>query len=293
MRSFEGKVAVVTGAASGMGLAFAERFAREGMRVVLADYEADALDAAVEGLRQREFEVTSVVADVSSQAALEDLAARTRDAYGACHILCNNAGVAAPNLDLGVFEGAGGLPIWSQPLEDWHWTFNVNFWGVIHGIRTFVPILLEQGEEGHVVNTASMAGLVSGQGLPIYGASKHAVVRVSEGLYAQLRAADAKIGVSVLCPGGVKTRIGLAERNRPGDLASGSGPSSEDLAAREAEWAQRTGPEGMEPDRVADIVFEAIQDDRFWILTHEGYDDAIRTRTEDILTGRNPTPRAF
>ena len=222
MREVDGKVAAVTGAASGMGLAFAQRFAREGMKVVLTDYEAGALDLAVQGLRQGEFDVEGAVADVSSQAALDDLAERTFELYGGCHVLCNNAGVGADS-DLGsIVQGAGGLPIWEQPLDDWHWTFNVNFWGVVHGIRAFVPCMLEHGEAGHIVNTASIAGLVSGAGLPIYGSSKHGVVRVSEALFGQLRGVDAPIGVSVLCPGGVKTRIGVAERNRPDELGRAS-----------------------------------------------------------------------
>ncbi len=291
MREVDGKVAVVTGAANGMGLAFAQRFAREGMKVMLADYEADALDLAVQRLRPGDFDVEGVVADVSSQAALEDLAERTFELYDGCHVLCNNAGVVADS-DLGaIVQGVGSLPTWEQPLDDWHWTFNVNFWGVVHGIRAFVPRMLERGEEGHIVNTASIAGLVSGVGLQIYGSSKHGVVRVSEALFGQLGGVDAPIGVSVLCPGGVKTRIGFAERNRPDDL--GSGLSEEELAAREEAFNARGAETGMEPDAVAEIVFQAIQDDQFWIVTHPEYDEAIRIRADEILARRNPSPRAF
>lgn len=291
MHEVDGKVAVVTGAASGMGLAFAQRFAREGMKVVLADYEADALDLAVQGLRQGEFDVEGVVADVSSQTALDELAERTIELYGGCHVLCNNVGVVADS-DLGpIVQGAGSLPIWEQPLDDWHWTFNVNFWGVVHGIRAFVPRMLEQGEAGHIVNTASIEGLVSSAQLPIYGSSKHGVVRLSEGLFRQLRRADASIGVSVLCPGGVKTRIGVAERNRPAEF--GSGLREDEIAAREEAWAARGYGTGMVPDAIAEMVFQAIQDDQFWIVTHPQYDEAIRTRADEILERRNPTPRAF
>jgi NAD(P)-dependent dehydrogenase (short-subunit alcohol dehydrogenase family) len=294
MREFEGRVAVVTGAASGMGRAFAERFARAGMKVVLADVEERALERAVQELRQGEFDVLGVRTDVARAEAVEELARRALDAYGKVHVVCNNAGVVA-DADLGGPVGGRGLPIWELSLKDWHWTFAVNFWGVVHGIRTFVPIMLRQDEEGHVVNTASIAGLTSGAGLAIYGASKHAVVRITEALHLQLAGLGAKVKASVLCPGGVNTRIALATRNRPDEFwdEGAARPSAEELERREQEWAERTGPRGMRPEEVAERVFRAIQDEQFYILTHDEYDDAIRRRMETILARENPQPRPF
>ena len=289
MREFEGKVAVVTGAASGIGKAFSERFAQAGMKVVLADIEQKALDATVQEFKQREFDVLGVRADVSKPDAIDALAKQTIDAYGKVHILCNNAGVAVEGEVSQLLSGRGPR-MWEQPLSDWHWTFEVNFWGVVYGIRAFLPIMLAQDEEGHVVNTASIAGLTSGAALPIYGASKHAVVRISEALHYQLAEQNAKVKVSVLCPGGVNTRIALATRNRPDELWDGTTarPTAEELERREQEWAALTGERGMRPEDVAARVFQAIQDEQFYILTHDQYDGAIRTRMENILGRQNP-----
>ena len=289
MREFEGKVAVVTGAASGIGKAFSERFAQAGMKVVLADIEQKALDATVQEFKQREFDVLGVRADVSKPDAIDALARQTIDAYGKVHILCNNAGVAVEGEVSQLLSGRGPR-MWEQPLSDWQWTFEVNFWGVVYGIRVFLPIMLAQDEEGHVVNTASIAGLTSGAALPIYGASKHAVVRISEALHYQLAEQNAKVKVSVLCPGGVNTRIALATRNRPDALWDGTTarPTAEVLERREQEWAALTGERGMRPEDVAARVFQAIQDEQFYILTHDQYDGAIRTRMENILGRQNP-----
>ena len=290
MREFEGRVAVVTGAASGMGKAFAERFAQEGMKVVLADYEKDALDAAVTQLTQREYQVIGVVADVSKPAAVDELAKRAIDAYGKVHILCNNAGVVADS-DLGGIGFGGGQAIWEQPLSDWQWTFGVNFWGVVHGIRAFVPGMLAHGEPGHIVNTSSIAGLTSGAGLPIYGASKHGVVRISEALQLQLGARNSALKVSVLCPGGVNTRIASASRNRPDELWEGAARTpAEELAARDQ---RRENPQSMSAENVAETVFQAIKDEQFYILTHDQFDGAIKTRMENILERKNPAASAF
>lgn len=289
MQQFDGRVAVVTGAASGMGKAFAERFARAGMKVVLADVEEQALQATVQELTQREFDVVGVRADVSRAESVQELAKRALDAYGKVHIVCNNAGVATES-ELSRLMGGSRVPMWEHSLKDWEWTFAVNFWGVVHGIRTFLPIMVAQGEEGHVLNTASIAGLTSGAGLPIYGATKHAVVRISEALHAQLAEMRSPIKVSVLCPGGVNTRIALATRNRPDEFLDDPAerPPADVFARREAEWAARTGPAGMPPETVAEIVFKAIQDEQFYILTHNEYDEAIRSRFENIQARRNP-----
>ena len=264
-----------------MGRAFAERFAAEGMRVVLADVERPALDLAVQELQQQERDVIGVLADVSDAAAVERLRDEALKAYGAIHVVCNNAGVVAES-DLGPRPDTGGqrLKMWEQPLEDWQWTFDVNLWGVVHGIRTFVPVLLEQ-EEAHIVNTASVAGLLSGEGLAIYTATKQAVLVLSESLQRQL--ADTSVGVSALCPGGVRTRITFANRNQPGH--------ERELAPGEAE---ATMLNAMAPADVADQVFEAVCDDQFYILSHgDQYDANIRARMEAILERRNPGGEAF
>jgi NAD(P)-dependent dehydrogenase (short-subunit alcohol dehydrogenase family) len=289
MQEFEGRVAVVTGAASGMGKAFSERFAQAGMKVVLADVEQEALDATVREFKQREYDVLGVRTDVSKADAVEALAIEALDAYGKVHIVCNNAGVATEG-EVGQLMTGRRPRIWEASLRDWEWTFAVNFWGVVYGIRTFVPIMLAQGEPGHVVNTASIAGLTSGAALPIYGATKHAVVRISEALHLQLAQEQAPIKVSVLCPGGVNTRIALATRNRPDELWDdpAARPSREELERREQEWAAMTGARGMAPEAVAERVFQAIRDEQFYILTHDEFDAAIRARMENILGRHNP-----
>jgi len=289
MQAFEGKVAVVTGAASGMGKAFAERFAQAGMKVVLADVEEGALQRTVQEFTQREFDVLGVRADVGKSDAVAALAQQTIDAYGGVHILCNNAGVITDG-ELHQLTDGTGPRLWEHPLKDWEWTFAVNFWGVVHGLRTFLPIMLAQNEPGHVVNTASAAGLTSGGALPIYGASKHAVVRISEALHAQLAQAQAQVKVSVLCPGGVNTRIALATRNRPDEFLDdpAAKPSAEALEQREQAWATLTGARGMAPEAVAERVFKAIQDEQFYILPHDDFDGMIRRRMENILGRQNP-----
>jgi NAD(P)-dependent dehydrogenase (short-subunit alcohol dehydrogenase family) len=277
MRDFDGKVAVVTGAASGIGLALAQKAASEGMRVVLADVEEKALDAAVTDLRRREFEVLGVVTDVTKAESVEALRDRALAAYGKVHLVCNNAGVA----------GGGAVPIWETTPKDWQWVFGVNFWGVLNGVRTFLPLLLDQGEEGHVVNTGSIAGLVNGNG--IYGVSKHAVVALSESMFSQLKLREAKVGVSVLCPGFVSTRIYEADRNRPAELQN-ENAAPVDPEARRA--MSRVVTEGTPPSEVAEKVFEGIREERLYIITHDNFDEAIRSRFENVLGRKNPMPRA-
>ncbi len=274
MQEFEGRVAVVTGAASGMGRAFAERFAQEGMKVVLADIEQDALDLAVSELRQQEYDVLGVTTDVSSDEQIRALAEQTIETYGKVHVLCNNAGVG----------GGGAGPIWEATENDWQWTFGVNFWGVVSGIRAFVPLILEHGEGGHIINTASVAGLTRGDGIPLYSASKHAVVSISEALYTHLRDVDESVGASVLCPGLVNTRITESSRNRPPELG---GTDFFDLAAPKSPFALRLEQEGHDPSYVAEIVLQGIRDQQFWLLTDEDFDDRIRARTDDIIGRRN------
>jgi NAD(P)-dependent dehydrogenase (short-subunit alcohol dehydrogenase family) len=287
MQEFEGKVAVVTGAASGMGRAFAGRFAQEGMKVVLADVEEQALGTAVRELKRDEFDVLGVITNVAEVADVENLAARTLETYGKVHVVCNNAGVA-------LHTGQG---VWEHSLNDWHWLMNVNFWGVLHGVRTFVPIMIAQDEECHIVNTSSLAGLVAGSGA--YGATKHAVVSLSESLYTELQARKlTKIGVSVLCPGLVDTRIADAERNRPPELQNASEGSSEEQRRRVEQMLEWSASDGLAPARVAEIVLEGIRDGQFYLRTDDKVtkdiaDGWIQTRMENIIHRGNPVARVI
>jgi NAD(P)-dependent dehydrogenase (short-subunit alcohol dehydrogenase family) len=278
LRDFDGKVAVVTGGASGIGFGLAEKAAKEGMKVVLADVEEKALDAAVQSLRRQEFDITGVLTDVSKPDSVEALRDKAVAAYGKVHLLFNNAGVA----------GAGGQnAIWDATLKDWQWVFGVNFWGVVNGVRAFLPLMISQGEDGHVVNTGSVAGLVPGNG--IYGVTKHAVVSFSESIFSQLTLRQAKVGVSVLCPGWVQTNIITSFRNRPEELRNAE--PLPDAATVAASPGAQFIANGMPPSQVADIVFDGVRENRFYILTHDTFDDAIRYRFENILARRNPVPR--
>jgi len=280
MKEFRDKVAVVTGAASGIGRALADRFAAEGMKVVLADVEEDALRLAEAEMREKGVDVLGVRTDVSKSEDLEKLAQQTLDAFGAVHIVCNNAGVA----------GAWGQA-WANTLDDWNWIMGVNLWGVIHGVRTFLPIMLEQGEEGHVVNTASLAGLMPGRG--IYGVTKQAVVALSESLYNDLKVMDAKIGVSVLCPGWVDTNIIDAGRNRPAELARTADAITDTQREQIDSVVRNLLKTGLQPSAVADQVLEAIQEDKLYIITHPEMDFIIKERFDNILSRNNPTARLF
>jgi NAD(P)-dependent dehydrogenase (short-subunit alcohol dehydrogenase family) len=274
MQDLEGKVAVVTGAASGIGRALAARFAREGMKVVLADIEASALDAAVHELRRQEFEVSAVVADVAKAESVQALADQTLSLYGKVHVVCNNAGVFLP-----------GRPIWESTLKDWDWILGVNLWGVIHGIRTFVPVMLAQEEEGWVINTSSQGGLVTSGS--IYGMTKHAVVALSEALYLQLKARNAQVGISVLCPNFVDTRLMESERNRPQELWNADGPGVNPLAATYVGQ-----PGNISPDQQAEMVLEDLRAGRFYMFPFmEAVDANVRARFDNIINRRNPEPR--
>jgi NAD(P)-dependent dehydrogenase (short-subunit alcohol dehydrogenase family) len=278
MKDFRDRVAVVTGAASGIGRALADRFAAEGMKVVLADVEEEALRLAEAEFREKGVDVLGVRTDVSKAEEIERLAQQTLDAFGAVHIVCNNAGVA----------GAWG-PTWANTLDDWNWIVGVNLWGVIHGVRAFVPIMLEQGDEGHIVNTASLAGLMPGRG--IYGVTKQAVVALSESLYNDLKVADAKIGVSVLCPGWVDTNIMDADRNRPAELARTVDAMPDPQREAMDKAVRNFLKTGLQASAVADQVLEAIQNDKLYIITHPEMDFLIRERFDNILSRTNPTPR--
>ena len=280
MKEFKGHVAVITGGASGIGRAMADRFAAEGMKIVLADVEEGALDSARKELVDAGADVLTVVADVSKAAEVKALSEKTLDKFGGVHIVCNNAGVAA-----------GGVT-WNQPLEDWEWVIGVNLWGVIHGVRTFVPILLEQNADCHIVNTASMAGLVSGPFATIYNVTKHAVVTLSESLHQELQLQTPRVKVSVLCPGFVKTKILDSDRNRPASLQATETPGEEALQAMREAFRVFID-QGMPPSEVAAKVHDAILNELFYIFPHPEFLAPFKTRTEDILQQRNPTPVQF
>ena len=278
MKVLRGRVAVVTGAASGIGRGLAERFAAEGMRLVLADIEEEPLRRAEHSLRTAGAEVIAVPTDVSDPDQVDRLASRSLEAFGRVQLVCNNAGV-------GVLSAA---PLWEMSRADWEWVVGVNLWGVINGIRAFVPILLEQ-EEGHVVNTASMAGLTTAT-LGIYSVTKHAIVALSEALFFSLVMRGARVGVSVLCPGWVQTNIMNAERNRPLKYRTGSQAEPAPEEAAVLEFMKHLVATGAPPAKVAARVVEAIHEDRFYVVPQPELLPMVRQRMEDILEGRTPTP---
>ena len=279
MKTFKGRTAVVTGGASGIGRAMAERFSREGMNVVLADIEQSALDGAVSEMRAAGAKVIGVTTDVSEFAQVEALAHRTVKEFGAVHIICNNAGVSA-----------GPAPSWELTDADWRWVINVNLWGVIHGIRAFVPIMIKQDDEGHVVNTASLAGLVAMPTVAPYHATKFAVVATSESLYLEFLTTKSKLRVSVLCPAWVRTKIMDSERNRPAGLSNDT-PRAK--SAFSDEYRKRIDVEGLPTEFVAEKVFEAVRDERLYILTHPEFNETVRRRMKNILDQRNPKVPEF
>jgi NAD(P)-dependent dehydrogenase (short-subunit alcohol dehydrogenase family) len=278
LREFEGRVAVVTGGASGIGFSLASAFAAEGMKVVLGDIEAPALDEAVGKLESSGAAVIGVVTDVSDGAQVQALADAAVARFGAIHIACNNAGV-----------GGGGLS-WEAPLSMWEWVLGVNLWGVVHGLRAFVPILMQQSQ-AHVVNTASIAGLVAGPLMAPYNASKHAVVAISETLHHEMAMMAPHVKVSVLCPGWVRTRIADSSRNRPAGFEE-EGAADSAISAVLHSLIDR----GMAPDDVAMKVIAAIRAEQFWILPHDDIDafwvDFVNERTQSLANRTNPVLRS-
>lgn len=261
MEQLSGQVAVVTGAASGIGLAMAKRFADEGMRVVLADIEDGPLDAATEAVRSLGVEAVSMRSDVSQEASVAGLADLAYDTFGAVHVLCNNAGVVTRHDSWG-------------SLDDWRWVIDIDLWGVIYGVHHFVPRMLAGGEPGHIVNTASTAGLLAFPGIASYNVAKRGVVALSETMHHEL--AGTALGVSVLCPGVVTTRIGESERNRPGHAPDPSFGTSQKAS------------EAIAPDDVAGQVVDAITANRFWILTHPHYGEQALEHARRRLDGGDP-----
>ena len=275
MEQFEGKVAVVTGAASGIGKALATAFADVGMKIILADVEAVALEVAAEELRSNGADVFAVTADVAQAADVDRIGAAAMDVFGGLHVACNNAGVSG-----------GGLS-WEIDLETWRWILDVDLWGVIHGVHTFTPLIIASGG-GHIVNTASMAGLTSNPGMGPYNVAKHGVVTLSETLSVELQMTHPEVGVSVLCPGWVRTRINESERNRP-DLVGVEEVEETDaglLAMKEMvnTWIA----EGLQPAHVASLVIEAMRENRFYVLTHPEWQGMISDRIDRMLSGANP-----
>jgi NAD(P)-dependent dehydrogenase (short-subunit alcohol dehydrogenase family) len=280
VNQLEGKVAVVTGAASGIGRALADAFAAEGMSVVMADIEEDALAAAAKEVGELGATVLAVPTDVTKGDDVDAIAARTLEEFGTFHVVCNNAGV-----------GSGGT-IWELTEADWAWVLGVNLWGVIHGIRAFVPRLVEQNE-GHVVNTGSIAGLTSAPMMGPYNASKHAVVTISETLHRELGLNGSAVRVSVLCPGFVQTRIAESDRNRPEHLRNPAESEVNEVNEVGRELMRQIVASGLPPDAVARQVVDAIKHERFYVLPHPDMKALVRTRMDDILEERAPASGFF
>ncbi|MEM7097894.1 MAG: SDR family NAD(P)-dependent oxidoreductase [Pseudomonadota bacterium] len=278
MQDFAGKVAVITGAASGIGKALTEKCIAEGMHVVMADIEEAVLhDTAQQLQATTNNKVLPVATNVAIESQLRHVLDKALEELGAVHLLFNNAGVG------------GGGNAWTSTQKDWDWVLGVNLWSVIYGLRVFVPQMLAQKEPCHIVNTASVAGLIGGSTNALYSVTKHGVVALTENLSVDLQAESAQIGCSVLCPGFVNTNIFNSGRNRPSDLANEQQP-----AAPTPEDEQRMAMfqeilrQGMQPAEIAEIVFDSIRANRLYILTHDHFDEMIRTRAENIVNGTNP-----
>jgi len=277
MKEVQDKVAVVTGAASGIGRGMAQAFADAGMKVVLSDVQEDALETTTAELREAGRDVHAVVTDVGKVDSVNDLLKQSIAKYGKVHVLCNNAGIGI----------GGGGRVWETTLDDWEWILDVNLKGVIYGVRAFVPHMLEHGEGGHVVNTASLAGLLGGSGA--YGVTKFGVVSLSETLFQQLQQTASGVSASVLCPGFVNTNIFDSERNRPDDRSdtvagSGDNPTTKMMM----DWFRQQLREGLDPRAAGDMVLDAIRNDTFYVLTHPDWNPLIERRMRAILDGENP-----
>lgn len=280
MKNFQDKVAVITGGASGLGREFAKRAAGLGMKLVLADVQLDALDATRAELEGEGAQVLAMICDVRKGEQVQALADATMARYGAVHLVFNNAGV-----------GSGGL-IWENSEADWEWVLGVNLWGVIHGVRIFTRLMLECAKddpqyEGHIVNTASMAGLLNAPTMGVYNVSKHAVVSLSETLYQDLQLVEAPIGASVLCPYFVPTGISQSHRNRPEDVKMTGGPTASQKAAQ-AMTVKAVESGKVSAGDVAQMTFDAIRNGQFYIYSHPGALGNVGERMDEIVKGVNP-----
>ena len=279
MKDFHGKVAVITGGASGLGLEIARLAAKKGMKLVLSDIEERALKQAEQEFSDLGVEVLAVRTNVALAEDVDFLAQQTLSRFGAVHLLFNNAGVAL------------NKTTWETTIADWEWVLGVDLWGVIHGVRVFTPIMLKQDTPCHIINTASVAGMLSTQGMAAYNVAKHGVVTLSETLYHDLRRRDAKIDVSVLCPAWVNTGIWDSARNRPEDLQNTVEQKSVDDTKLEESARHAIQSGKVTAPQVAEIVFNAIENNQFYILTHPKIKKWIGLRVEDILEDRQPSPQ--
>ncbi len=282
MKTFNGRTAVITGAASGFGLETARLAAREGMNIVMADVQTDALEQAAAEVGALGAQVLPYRLDVSKAAAVEGLGRATLDRFGAPHVVFNNAGV-----------GAGGL-IWEHSAQDWEWVIGVNVMGVAHGVRVFTPLMLDaaQGDadyEGHIVNTASMAGLLNPPNMGVYNVSKHAVVSLSETLYQDLALVTDQVTASVLCPFFVPTGIHQSHRNRPSELSAADAKPTKSQRIAQAMTGKAVGSGKVSAAQVASMVFDALRKKRFYIYSHPKALASVQMRLEDIMLPRNPT----
>jgi NAD(P)-dependent dehydrogenase (short-subunit alcohol dehydrogenase family) len=282
MSTWQGRTAVITGAASGFGLECSRIAAREGMNVVMADVQWQALETAVEDIRSLGAQVLGFRLDVSKAAEVEALAAATMGRFGVPHFVFNNAGV-----------GAGGL-IWEHSLKDWEWVIGVNLMGVAHGVRVFTPLMLAAADadpdyRGHIVNTASMAGLLNAPNMGVYNVSKHAVVSLSETLYQDLALVSEQVHAHVLCPFFVPTGIHRSERNRPAEFSAAQGEPTRSQRIAQAMSDQAVTKGKVTAAQVAQWVFDAMADNRFYIYSHPKNLASVQVRLEDIMTPRNPT----
>ena len=276
MKDLKNKVAVITGAAEGIGKAIAQQAAQHGMKLALADINSQKLQITVDEFVAQGVEVFSQAFDVANHRQVDAFANAVFAHFGNVHLLVNNAGVAISR------------PVWETTPEDWQWVMGVNFYGVTNGLRAFIPRMLANNEEGHIVNTASVAGMLSLPCTAAYNASKHAVVTVSEGLFFDLQLRQAKLKVSVLCPAWVKTGIAEAERNRT--VGQSIDFSQADQVNRfTAGMVQQAVAKGIPVEKVANDVFAAIENEQFYIFTHPKIKTSIQLRMEDILQARNPT----